>query len=260
MAARQTKLNRMPLAEPPVTVETLGLDGFVEPDDQGLSLNELSQAYAALLAQGADPYPQGRDSTPADEISAQVLAEIEPPAAEPPIEPPFEVTPRSILESILFVGHPGGEALTSERMAALMRGVRPAEIDDLVRDLNAEYENQGAPYTIESIGPGYRLALRPEFAALAAAFHGRVREARLSQAAIDILAIVSYHQPVAAAEIERLRGKPSGAILSQLIRRDLLALERSKVKGEGPTYRTTGRFLELFGLESLSELPRSHDA
>jgi segregation and condensation protein B len=246
-------------ADPDLAVESLGLDGFVEPDDQGLSLNELSQAYAALLAQGADPYPEQIDSASGDEISVQFQAEIEPPPAEKTAEPPFEVTPRSILEAILFVGHPSGEPLTSERMAALMRGVRPAEIDDIVRDLNVEFKTQGAPYTIESVGPGYRLSLRPEFASLAAAFHGRIREARLSQPAIDILAIVSYHQPVAAAEIERLRGKPSGALLSQLIRRDLLALERPTAKGEPPKYRTTGRFLELFGLESLAELPRSHD-
>lgn len=259
MPSRQTTPMNKPPADPEVAVETLGLDDFIEPDDQGLSLNELSQAYAALLAQGADPYPEHMDSARAEAVSVLAQAEIEPPAAEKTVEPPFEVTPRSILEAILFVGHPSGEPLTSERMAALMRGVRPAEIDDLVRDLNIEFETQGTPYRIESVGPGYRLSLRPEFAALAAAFHGRIREARLSQAAIDILAIVSYHQPLAAAEIERLRGKPSGALLSQLIRRDLLALDRPTAKGEAPKYRTTGRFLELFGLESLAELPRSHD-
>jgi segregation and condensation protein B len=259
MAGRQSKPRKASPADPEVAVETLGLDGFTEPDDQGLSLNELSQAYAALLAQGADPYPEGSDATAEDNASPPALAEIEPPPSERAEEPPFEVTPRSILEAILFVGHPTGEPLTSERMAALMRGVRPTEVDELIRDLNAEYENQGAPYTIESIGPGYRLVLRSAFAALAAAFHGRIREARLSQAAIDILAIVGYHQPVAAAEIERIRGKPSGALLAQLVRRDLLALERPTAKGESPRYRTTSRFLELFGLENLSELPRSHD-
>jgi segregation and condensation protein B len=259
MATRQTKPANTPTASPQASIEALGLDGFVEPDDQGLSLNELSQAYAALLAQGADPYPQGADSAATQNVSIPGEIEIERPLAETAAEETFEVTPRSILEAILFVGHPSGEPLTSERMAALMRGVRPAEIDDLVRDLNAEYESQAAPYTIESVGPGYRLTLRPEFAALAAAFHGRVREARLSQAAIDVLAIVGYHQPIPAAEIERLRGKPSGALLSQLVRRDLLALERPAAKGEVARYRTTGRFLELFGLEDLSELPRSHD-
>jgi segregation and condensation protein B len=259
MASRQVKPMNAPPPVSEIAVETLGLDGFIEPDDQGLSLNELSQAYAALLAQGADPYPQESKLPAAEDTSLLARADIEPPAVAKASEPPFEVTPRSILEAILFVGHPSGEPLTSERMAALMRGVRPAEIDDLIRDLNSEYETQGAPYTIESVGPGYRLVLRPELDALAAAFHGRIREARLSQASIDILAIVGYHQPVAAAEIERLRGKPSGAILSQLVRRDLLALERPSTKGETPRYRTTARFLELFGLESLAELPRSHD-
>jgi segregation and condensation protein B len=259
MAGTQTKRTNTPPPAPEVTVETLGLDGFIEPDDQGLSLNELSQAYAALLAQGADPYPQETDSALADPLLVQAKVEIKLPPAEKTAEPPFEITPRSILEAILFVGHPSGEPFTSERMAALMRGVRPAEIDDLVCELNVEFKTQGAPYTIESAGPGYRLSLRPEFAALAAAFHGRIREARLSQAAIDILAIVGYHQPVAAPEIERLRGKPNGALLSQLIRRDLLALERPTTKSEAPKYRTTSRFLEIFGLDSLAELPRSHD-
>jgi segregation and condensation protein B len=266
MAGRATKSNP---ATPPPEVEadpsreSLGLDDFTEPDDQGLSLNELSQAYAALLAQGADPYPEGAESIadedPASQIAAELTAQLEPPAPHQPTDPPFEVTPRGILEAILFVGHPAGEPLTTERMASLMRGVRPSELDDLIRELNAEYAAAGAPYSIESVGPGYRLALRSEFAALAAAFHGRIREARLSQSAIDILAIVSYHQPLAAAEIDKLRGKPSGAILSQLVRRDLLALQRSTTKGEPPKYRTTSRFLELFGLENLSELPRSHD-
>lgn len=259
MARSPAKSNPPPAIEVEPAIESLGLDDFTEPDDQGLSLNELSQAYAALLAQGTDPYAEEPESPPADDPVIQLAAEIEPLTPQQPAEPPFEVTPRGILEAILFVGHPSGESLTTERMAALMRGVRPNELDDLVRELNAEYEAEDAPYVIESFGPGYRLTLRPEFASLAAAFHGRVREARLSQAAIDILAIVSYHQPIAAAEIDKLRSKPSGAILSQLIRRDLLVLERSKTKGEPPKYRTTSRFLELFGLENLSELPRSQD-
>jgi segregation and condensation protein B len=163
------------------------------------------------------------------------------------------------MEAILFVGHPTGEPLTSERIAGLMRGVQAAEIDDLVAELNAEYASESAPYQVLSVGPGYQMSLRPEFAALRDAFHGRVREARLSQGAIDVLAIVAYHQPIGADEIDRLRGKSSGAILSQLVRRDLLSLERLTDKKGQVEYRTTSRFLDLFGLEGLSELPRSQD-
>ena len=157
------------------------------------------------------------------------------------------------------MGHPTGEPLTSERIAGLMRGVQPAEIDDLVADLNAEYDAAGTPYSILSVGPGYQLALRMEFGPLRDAFHGRVREARLSQAAVDVLAIVAYHQPVSAHEIDRLRGKANGAILSQLVRRDLLSIERTIENKAHPLYRTTARFLDLFGLDDLAELPKSHD-
>jgi segregation and condensation protein B len=242
---------------------SLGLDDFVEPDDQGVSLDELSQAYAALLAKGSDPYPDRQADQPASDISPEA-AKVPTPDEPPPIirgqdEAACVVTPRSILEAILFVGHPTGEPLTSERIAGLMRGVQPAEIDDLVADLNAEYAAAGAPYAILFVGPGYQLALRPEFGPLRDAFHGRVREARLSQAAVDVLAIVAYHQPVTAEEIDRLRGKTNGAILSQLVRRDLLSIERPAEKKAHPLYRTTTRFLDLFGLGNLDELPKSQD-
>jgi len=237
-----------------------GINNGAEPHDQGLSLNELSQAYAALLAREACPNADGaaavtKQQAPADTPPEEELASSE----QGNDNSDFEATPRSILEAILFVGHPTGEPLTSELIAALMRGVRPKEIDDLVCELNAEYEAAGAPYSILSVGPGYQLALRPEFGPLRDAFHGRIREARLSQAAIDILAVVGYHQPIAADEIDRLRGKASGAILAQLIRRDLLSLHRPPEKKAKPQYRTTGRFLALFGLDDLKELPRSQD-
>jgi segregation and condensation protein B len=252
------KLPKSASPDPP-TAESLGLDDFVEPDDQGLSLDELSQAYAALLAKGADPYsaaPPHHDQPPTDG-APRIDDPLQPPPADP--DATFDITPKSIVEAILFVGHPTAEPLTSERIAALMRGVQPAEVDDLVRELNAEYAALAAPYRIESVGAGYMIALQTEFGPLRDTYHGRIREARLSQAAIDVLAIVAYHQPVTAEPIDRLRGKPSGAILSQLVRRDLLAIDRSAETKSKPLYRTTSRFLELFGLDNLSELPRSHD-
>jgi segregation and condensation protein B len=262
-------------SEPP----ELGLQDFVEPDDQGLSLAELSQAYAVLLKRGADPYPQpdaadtadgeSQDSIDPAEASDSPSALPDPPHEKHSGEPrqvirgedesTCEVTPKRILEAILFVGHPANEPLGSERIAGLMRGVQPREIDDLVEELNAEYAVEGSPYTITSVGYGYQLALRTEFASLREAFYGRVREAKLSQTAIDVLAVVAYQQPITQEKIDQLRGKPSGALLSQLVRRDLLAIERSADKKVKPLYRTTERFLDLFGLDNLTELPRSHD-
>lgn len=240
-------------------------DALFEPDDQGLSLDDLGAAYAALLRKGADPYPQpGEPAAPSGGEAVEAAGGA--PATDEPLpmidggdEAGCEITPRSILEAILFVGHPTGEPLTSERIARLMRGVLPAEIDELVRELNLEYAAERAPYAVLSVGAGYQLGLRPEHGALRDHFYGRIREARLSQAAVDVLAIVAYNQPIVAEEIDRLRGKPSGGILSQLVRRDLLRIDRGTEKRAKPNYRTSERFLALFGLDNLQELPRSQE-
>jgi segregation and condensation protein B len=163
------------------------------------------------------------------------------------------------LEAVLFVGHPNNEPLTSHQIATLMRGVRPSEVDQLVRDLNRQYAEEGCPYCVESIGSGYRLVLRPQYDSWRSRFYGKIRQARLSQAAIDVLAIVAYRQPVQRGEIDKLRGKPSGAILSQLVRRKLLRIEGRDGPQRMPLYRTTDRFLALFELDSLDELPRGQE-
>jgi segregation and condensation protein B len=240
--------------------ESLGIEPLApDPDeDQGMSLEELGQAYAAVLSRGADPYPEedaapgdsaGDESAAADDDQPQrVLTGSDDDACE--------ITPRSIAEAILFVGHPLGDALTSKNIAALMRGVTPEEIDDLVAELNEEYVAEGRPYTIRSIGSGYQLVLRDEFDSLREGFYGKIREARLSQSAIDVLAIVAYNQRITHEEIDRIRGRDSGAILSQLVRRDLLAMERRAEKKGKPIYRTTERFLDLYNLETLEDLPQ----
>lgn len=222
------------------------------PTDAGLSLEALNQAFAQMLSTGDDPYAPATESAPE---TAETAASVD----EEPADDACEIAPRSILEAMLFVGVSGGGVLTSEQVAGLMRGVRAAEIDDLVRELNATYEAEGRPYTIVSEGAGYRMALREEFARLRDRLFGRDREARLSQAAVDVLALVAYKGPLTSEEVGRMRGTPSGAILSQLVRRQLLAVERPEKAPRKPRYRTTRRFLQLFGLRNLEELPRSQD-
>ena len=170
-----------------------------------------------------------------------------------------EVTPRTILEAMLFVGGAGNQPLAGAQVARLMRGVRPAEIDALVRQLNADYDARRCPYTIAAEGAGYRLRLRDEFARLRDKFYGKARQARLSQAAIEVLSLVAYNEPLTADEVSQLRGTPSGAILAQLVRRQLLQIDEPAERGQRRHYATTPRFLDLFGLESLADLPSSHD-
>jgi segregation and condensation protein B len=227
--------------------ETIGPDGA----DDGLSLDQLSEAYAQLIDGGIDPY---RRPTPPPESSsiAELLEDEEP-------EHDLDVDPLTILESIMFVGTEDNTPLASQDIAKLMRGVRPNEVDELIVELNQRYDESTRPFHIASIGAGYRMILREQFDALREKFYGRVREARLSQTAVDVLSIVAYKQPIKKNEVEGFLGKPSAGVLSQLVRRELLLVERSETKPVVVSYRTTDRFLDLFGLENLSELPRSQD-
>ncbi len=239
-----------------------GLEAFGDApsDDQGVSLEELAQAYADLLDRGDDPYAAVPDTETPSGIAAAVEEvadeEEQPPEDEQAI---CDVSPRSILEAMLFVGHPENKPLTSEKIASYMRGVRSQEIDELIAELNETYEQEGCPYSIESVAAGYRMALRDEFGSLRDKFYGRVKAAKLSQAAIDVLAIVAYKQPMVRDDVDELRGRPSGGILTQLVRRGLLRMERPDEKPRTPRYSTTDRFLELFGLENIQDLPQSPD-
>lgn len=211
-----------------------------------LSLDELGQAYAELLQDGEDPY-QGQDDEPPSEVDALEEAEN------------CVLAPRSILEAMLFVGHPENIPLTSRDVAGLMRGVRPSEIDDMVAELRDLYDKDDHVYQVVSNGNGYQLALRQEWNGLQRRFEGRVREARLSQAAVDILAIVAYHQGIERKAIDQLRERNSSSILNQLVRRQLLRVERPAPRSRTVHYFTTDRFLRLFQLDSLKDLPQVSD-
>lgn len=251
------KATAAPAAEQPLAK----LTAPAEPD--GLSLEGLSQAFAAMLSTGDDPYAPVAEAPPADaaptDETAALLAKVQAEeAAQQAADQHCELSPRSILEAMLFVGTPGGETLTSAQVASLMRGVRAAEIDDLVRELNASYRTSGCPYTIESVGAGYRMALKPEFAGVRERFYGRVRQAKLSPAAIEVLAAVAYNESLTAEELTAMRGN-SNHLLTQLVRRQLLRIERSEEQPNQPRYFTTPRFLQIYGLDSLADLPQSQD-
>jgi len=252
---------------------------FRQPPEEAVSLRELSDAFAQAMGNRPQPVPGPEESaqqegggdetggTPSDErvlsgLSGDGPGELGIPPVAPdghPDDDPCEINPSSILEAMLFVGNPGGEPLTSLRASELMRGVAPDEIADLVDQLNRRYAERGCPYYIASEGAGYRVTLRREFWPIRNRFYGRIREARLSQAAIDVLAIVAYRQPVTAEAVSQHRGRPSGHLLAQLVHRRLLRIERTGDQPRLARYWTTDRFLGLFGLGSLTDLPRSDE-
>jgi segregation and condensation protein B len=218
-----------------------------------------------MMGAGEDPYAEPAPEEDQDEAAIVEVAvppgesAVRSAATKPAADDACEVSPRSILEAMLFVGSRDNQPLSSSRVAGMMRGVRAVEIDELVRELNQQYDANGCPYRICSEADGYRLLLREEFSRIRDKFYGRQRQARLSPAAIEVLSIIAYQGSQTSEEVHRLRGTPSGAILSQLVRRQLLRIERDPAAPRSPRYHTTARFLELFGLESLDDLPRSQE-
>lgn len=265
----------------------LALDQFHDvPDDQGLSLDELSESFASLLGEGEVPYDaeqggsdphSGGDSVPVGDTSqpnaapaTQVLASAasaEPLDGRAPDDCP--VSPENIIEAILFVGHPQDEPISSRYVASLMRGVRAAEVESQIAELNESYLKHNCPYMIESVSTGFRMVLRPEYQSVRERFYGRIREAQLTQASINTLAIVAYNQPVEKQQVVEMSGEEhAGRVLAQLVRRGLLGAVRSEARQPGSAkqkkqapivYQTTDRFLHLFGLSSLSDLPQNQE-
>jgi segregation and condensation protein B len=130
-------------------------------------------------------------------------------------------------------------------------------VDREINELNRLYAAEGRPYEIRLGEGGYRLTLREEFERIRHKVYGLgPKEVRLSQEVLEVLAVVAYHQPIKQTRVEEL-GKPGcGPLLRQLVRRELLAVERDPAHPREVSYKTTPRFLSLFGIRKLDELPR----
>ncbi len=220
-----------------------------EPEKDAPTSAELGRTYGEMLGQ-QDWEPDER--TVADSAPPEVIEPAAPSSAKAPLPPP-----RRILEALLFVG---GEPLSAERAGQIMRGLTPEQFAQAVDALNSDYRRQGRPYRIVPRGQGHVLTLQPRYRDVVEKLYGGVREARLSPAAIDVLALLAYRQPATKSEIDGIRGAESGALLRQLVRRGLASVtSRGDADRREVSYGTTSRFLELFGLRSLDDLPRTQD-
>lgn len=205
---------------------------------------DLAQCYERLLDQQEDSVSDPE----AERMPVKEEAAPEGESAPPPL--------RRIVEAMLFVG---GAPLTAERAAEAVRGLSVEQFRDLIDGLNRDYRRQGRPYRIQVREHGYELALQPRFRGVHERLYGSTREARLSPAALDVLALVAYRQPITRQDVEALRGGESGSALRQLVRLGLVAVQRGESAQRAVEYSTTSRFLALFQLRSLDDLPRTQD-
>jgi len=180
------------------------------------------------------------------------------PIAEAVNEEEVPPAPLQIIEAMLFIG---GPPLSAAKATDSIRGFDAEQFRSTIETLNRVYRMQNRPYTVTTTEQGCTLTLRPRFAGLKERLYGGPREARLTQQALDVLSLVTYRQPVAKAEVDSVRGMESGAVLRQLIRLGLISIsQRADAKKREVSYSTTPRFLELFNLKSLEDLPQTGDA
>jgi len=223
------------------------------PSDGGLSIDRLAQAFAAMMGTGESCAPEDAASDAARVDISPDLDDDPADAADP--DEFCRVTPATILEAMLFVGMSDGEPLCSRKVASLMRGVRPQEVDELAEELRARYDRQQRPYEVVSVGSGWALRLREAYRQFGRILEQRARQVRLGEEALDTLAVVAWNQPVRRDRLVSLGCDARPSTLRQLVRRGLLQLI-SAGKGEEPSYETTDKFLDVFKIEKLTDLPK----
>ncbi len=160
---------------------------------------------------------------------------------------------KSDLEALLFATD---TPLTQARLKAIFKDLDGKALRAAVDELNADYEAQDRSFSIVEFGGGWQLASRPEYAPLIQKLYRGRRYVRLSQAALEVLAIIAYRQPVTRIEIEEIRGVQVSGVLTTLTERNLVTVAgRSEAVGNPLLYGTTRDFLNYMGLKGLHQLP-----
>jgi segregation and condensation protein B len=135
-----------------------------------------------------------------------------------------------------------------------------AQVRDAIAALNARYEADGRTFRIESVAGGRQVMTLPQYAPIVQRVKGVREQGRLTQAALETLAIIAYRQPILRADLEAIRGVACGEVLRSLMeRRYVKIVGRADEVGRPMLYGTTIEFLKQFGIGKLDELPNAKD-
>jgi len=188
------------------------------------------------------------------EASAHETERVDPPTPDVEMRP----DPVQVIEALLFVG---GQPLTAKTIGELLHGdFEVGFVERAIEDLRNRYARQNRPYEIRLGENGYRITVCSDFEPIRNRVYGfGPKQVRLSQETLEILALVAYRQPITRRRTEELAGRNAGAALRQLAERGLLILDPPHTAADEPQYRTSPRFLQLFGLSRLDDLPQIED-
>ncbi len=218
-----------------------------QPDD--VVQDDLVQPDEVSQDSPPQPPPQEPDATSPqleDDNAGEWVQEAANPATV------ADATVESVIEAILFASD---EPLPVNRLAFLVEATTK-QINTAIDSLNQRYEAGGHAFRIEKIAGGMQMLTLPQYNGYLRKLL-RVREdSKLSPAALETLAIVAYKQPVIRADVEAIRGVACGEVLRSLMVKGLVKIVgRAEIVGRPMQYGTTRRFLEVFGLNSLKDLP-----
>lgn len=161
----------------------------------------------------------------------------------------------SVLEALLFSTH---HPLTPQRLVELLQLKSVKTLRQAIKALNQQYAEQKRAFRIEQVANGYQMLTLPEFGEHLNTLHRREADAKLTKAALETLAIIAYKQPILRADIEAIRGVACGETVRSLMEKHLVKIAgRAELPGRPILYGTTKRFLEVFGLNSLKDLPQA---
>lgn len=164
---------------------------------------------------------------------------------------------KSIVEALIFASD---APLSADRIKETLEQSNGPDVEAVVCALNEEYAESGRAFRIRKVAGGYHLSTLPEYASWIRRLYLGRHKSRLTQAALETLAIVAFKQPISRVEIAQIRGVDPDAVLKSLLERRLIAISgRSEGLGRPLLYSTTPEFLQYFGLNDLSELPKPRE-
>lgn len=138
--------------------------------------------------------------------------------------------------------------------------ITPGDVESCVEELNKSYDEKNIAFKILKIAGGFIFATKPEYAKYVGYLSSEKSKRRLSQAALETLAIIAYKQPITKPELESIRGVNSDYILNTLLEKSLIAIKgRAETIGRPLLYGTTDEFLKYFGLNKISDLPKPRE-
>ncbi len=171
---------------------------------------------------------------------------------------------KSVIEAIIFASD---EPINEKEIVNVIREIdgddvklKLGELQSLVDELNDEYEKTNRAFRIIRIAGGYSFATNKEYAKYVGFLSTEKSKRRLSQSALETLALVAYKQPITKPEIETIRGVNSDYMINTLLEKKLIKIiGRAETIGRPLLYGTTDEFLKYFGLNSLSDLPKPRE-